>query len=368
MMKRLTIQILVSIIVLILFLALCCSKDPVTPVNSAPTTPVIDGPSNTPSNGSTDQPLIVTLRWICSDPDGDPITYDVHLGTNSNPSLISSSQSNDTYTTDSLVCNTKYYWRIVAKDGQGHTTGSPIWEFTTEDCAPITSMLYGVVKSSSNIPLMGIKVTILDDEDSLSSNQDYTDANGNYQIQSVRPGERIIRIEDVDSRYSGLVSEYNLTVSEYDRQFDMIMIIGHAYDILSSSEWTGPITWEGSYWLIRANDGETNCASLTSSFDVPNNIAKAAIELTHVRASMAWRRIYFIGPTTTGCPPNNWMIAWQWGTVQNGGGSEFRVDTLSSSSAVDKMKGQEGTIRLELESIGSSTNWPVKRIRILYWN
>jgi len=84
-----------------------------------------------PSNGATAQPLNLTMTWTCTDPDGDPLTYDVYFGTSTNPPLVSSNQSNTSFNPGNLNTNTTYYWKIVAKDNQGHSTSGSLWNFAT---------------------------------------------------------------------------------------------------------------------------------------------------------------------------------------------------------------------------------------------
>jgi len=96
-------------------------------------------PSNpNPANGATEQPVNLTVTWTCTDPDGDPLTYDVYFGTDNNPPLVSGSQSNTSFNPGYLNTNTTYYWRIVAKDNQGHSTSGTVWHFITiyEDVTP----------------------------------------------------------------------------------------------------------------------------------------------------------------------------------------------------------------------------------------
>ncbi len=96
--------------------------------NNPPNQPANPGPSN----GALNQPVNSTLSWICSDPNGDPLTYDVYFGTANNPPLTASNQSNTSYSPGALNNNTTYYWKIVAKDNQGATTAGPVWNFSTE--------------------------------------------------------------------------------------------------------------------------------------------------------------------------------------------------------------------------------------------
>ncbi|MCK4448089.1 MAG: fibrobacter succinogenes major paralogous domain-containing protein, partial [Candidatus Marinimicrobia bacterium] len=95
--------------------------------NLVPDTP--NDPS--PSDAETDQDINLSLSWTCSDPDGDPLTYDIYFGTSSDPSLVNSNQSATSYDPGSLVFNTKYYWKIVAKDDHGRETEGPVWSFMT---------------------------------------------------------------------------------------------------------------------------------------------------------------------------------------------------------------------------------------------
>ena len=89
-------------------------------------------PSNpVPDNGATGVAVDTTLFWRCSDPNGDPLTYNVHFGTEGNPPVAASGLTDTTYSPGQLEHNTTYYWKIVAFDPRISRTG-PIWSFTTE--------------------------------------------------------------------------------------------------------------------------------------------------------------------------------------------------------------------------------------------
>ncbi|MBP6961297.1 MAG: caspase family protein [Thermotogae bacterium] len=99
--------------------------------NENPTVPT--GPS--PANNATGISTTPTLSWNpSSDPDGDPISYDVYLDTNTNPTTLKTptSLTDPQYAATGLAPSTKYYWKVVAKDNKGGaSTGGP-WNFTTQ--------------------------------------------------------------------------------------------------------------------------------------------------------------------------------------------------------------------------------------------
>ena len=86
-----------------------------------------------PTNGATNITHDdVLLRWNTStDPDGDAVTYDVLLGTNANPTTVVSTEQTGTTFTPTLTTGTTYYWKVIAKDGNGGTSESAVWSFTT---------------------------------------------------------------------------------------------------------------------------------------------------------------------------------------------------------------------------------------------
>lgn len=83
----------------------------------------------------------VTLTWSTPASGLSPLSYDVFLGTSSNPPLVSNTTSLS-YTIPSLQGNSTYYWRIVAKYSSGNTTGCTTRSFTTGNTG-ITSVTNG---------------------------------------------------------------------------------------------------------------------------------------------------------------------------------------------------------------------------------
>jgi len=127
MLIRLIYMMAVLAAIFLLIFIINCDDEGVNYENISP-----NRPSNpTPADGAIDQPTDVQLIWRCSDPDGDPLVYDVFFGTATIPPQIASDHGDTTYNPGQLQHNTAYYWKIVAKDPRIPRAG-PIWDFTTE--------------------------------------------------------------------------------------------------------------------------------------------------------------------------------------------------------------------------------------------
>ncbi len=90
-------------------------------------------PSNPdPYNGENEVDVNHDLSWSCSDPDGDPLTYDIYFGDYSPPPKMEENWLSMTYNQGTMSGETTYYWKIVAEDNHGGSTYGPTWQFTTE--------------------------------------------------------------------------------------------------------------------------------------------------------------------------------------------------------------------------------------------
>jgi PKD repeat protein len=87
-----------------------------------------------PQNGSTGEPVGVTLRWHFNDPDpGDKILYDVYLGKGEGKLRAIARRITESLIkpAEPLDRGTLYYWRVDARDAQGAVTKGPLWSFAT---------------------------------------------------------------------------------------------------------------------------------------------------------------------------------------------------------------------------------------------
>ena len=95
--------------------------------NSAPNQPY----NPIPANGSFDVNINANLHWTCSDPDGDPLKFDVYFGTTNPPPKVVSNQTSMSYNPGTMNYETVYYWKIVAWDNHNASRSGDIWHFTT---------------------------------------------------------------------------------------------------------------------------------------------------------------------------------------------------------------------------------------------
>jgi Fibronectin type III domain len=93
---------------------------------AAPTSPPAAPTSPAPGNNATNV-TATTVSW--SAPAG-ATSYDLYFGTASTPSFTSSTSATSV-SVGKLAAGVKYYWRVVAKNSVGNTSG-PTWSFTTK--------------------------------------------------------------------------------------------------------------------------------------------------------------------------------------------------------------------------------------------
>ena len=96
-------------------------------------------PPNTPSNpspadGSENIPLDITLSWSGGDPNpGDTVLYDLYFSTNNPPTIWKRDLEVTSVSVQNMQGNTKYYWKVIAKDSHHEQAEGPKWFFITQD-------------------------------------------------------------------------------------------------------------------------------------------------------------------------------------------------------------------------------------------
>lgn len=107
------------------------TEGPVWSFTITPNLPPVQPYNPSPPDNATDQPTDVQLSWQCSDPENDPLSYDVYFGDANPPPLVSPMQASPSFDPGSLDFNNQYYWKIIAHDNYWNMTESPLWTFTT---------------------------------------------------------------------------------------------------------------------------------------------------------------------------------------------------------------------------------------------
>lgn len=122
------------------------------PPPPAPSTPSLASPSNNATGVVTSASLV----WSAS---SGATSYDVYLGTSSNPSLVTNVTG--TSYTPQLVANTTYYWKIVAKNAGGSTASSIFTFQTTAPATPTPSILSAPTLTSPSNGATGLSSKII---------------------------------------------------------------------------------------------------------------------------------------------------------------------------------------------------------------
>lgn len=124
-----TIMILLGILLTTL---LACEKSAktadITIPREYPSLPVYVQPGN--NSSITYQPSgYLVFKWnACSDPQGDPVTYDLVIG-GAEQIVVQSLTSNEDSIPFDQFYSVYHTWYIIARDNHGNFTQGPTWKF-----------------------------------------------------------------------------------------------------------------------------------------------------------------------------------------------------------------------------------------------
>jgi uncharacterized protein (TIGR02145 family) len=96
-------------------------------VNRPPDSPT----SPFPVNGSANNLLNPELSWQCTDPDNDPLSFDIYFDTLNPPALRQQGLTNSTFEPGILEHGETYYWKVIANDEAPDMAEGPVWSFST---------------------------------------------------------------------------------------------------------------------------------------------------------------------------------------------------------------------------------------------
>ena len=99
-----------------------------------------------PPDEATSVGLDVTLAWSCSDPEDDPVTYDVVMGpAGGSLVVVADDITESSFEVAGLDRLSEYEGNVLASDDHSHTTAGPLWSFTTGDGSSVVyaSLVFG---------------------------------------------------------------------------------------------------------------------------------------------------------------------------------------------------------------------------------
>ena len=108
-------------------------------LNEAPAKPVLDWPTN--NMICADYSL--EFKWgASSDPEGDPVSYDIQVSTDSQFSSIYAQESVEVSSTEvNLNPSQNYFWRVKAKDSnQNESPFSDVWTLSTDGTSDVNNL------------------------------------------------------------------------------------------------------------------------------------------------------------------------------------------------------------------------------------
>jgi hypothetical protein len=231
----------------------------------------------TPENGAANVALATTLSWSggASQCEGLTAAFDVYFGTESPPPFHHQNGTLKNWNTGTLAANATYYWRIVAKDGNGSTSG-PEWSFQT----PCNRELTALSLSSPADHATGVSVGV---ELSWTGGSSQCDGQeSTYEVyfgiasppphkddttaQSWSPGSlepattyywRIVAKDDAGHTRSSSERQFTTSEGACEAGPDEITSLSPADDATVPA--TQDLSWSG---------GESQCEGLTATYDV----------------------------------------------------------------------------------------------------
>lgn len=148
-----------------------------TKVNVAPNQPVL----NTPTNGSTNHDLEVTLNITVTDPESEVmnVTFFMENKTTLNFSSGIASGDNAIYIWSGLEVDSEYRWFVNITDSYNNViTSTPIWNFTTRaNTGPYQPYLISPINGSTGQDTTVFLNVNISDKDGHSMNVSFFDAN-----------------------------------------------------------------------------------------------------------------------------------------------------------------------------------------------
>jgi len=182
--------------------------------NNPPTVPTSPYPSDKAENLPN---RIPRFSWDSTDPDGDPLRFDLYIGESpDNLKLEVSGITATTYETPRLFEFGKtYYWKVVVTDGYNPPVESPVWSFTITnvDNPPTVPELVSPVTGTSGVALNNVTLRWKASYDKETQAQDlvyylYVGQADRMTLQATVTGQTSAEISQIISNLSPITTYY----------------------------------------------------------------------------------------------------------------------------------------------------------------
>lgn len=225
-----------------------------------------------PKDGIEEFPLDAPLFWAADDPDGDLLIYDIYLST---ATPLTEPIEIGYFTPDhpntfmfEFESNKWYYWKIVANDGRGLQSESPVWSFRTFDFPPELDLPEQIATEGETL-LVNLEEYASDPDSTelsfelISGPGAVDDSSYSYMpdfdvVESGPDASRtfLVKIGVTDDYGKNASSEFKLTVLNKNR------VPFAPYDCLPVDGTTGLPTNTALSWISKDLDGDELFANL----------------------------------------------------------------------------------------------------------
>ena len=113
----------------LLILSACSKSGSTNPDNHPPNAPH----DPIPADEAVDVSTFTLIDWRCEDPDSEALFYDFYFDSLYPPGQKAHNLTSSNFSlTQPLAYDTRYFWKVVARDFAGDSTSGPIWQFQTK--------------------------------------------------------------------------------------------------------------------------------------------------------------------------------------------------------------------------------------------
>ncbi len=222
-MKRLKIIAIMVLLISLAYLTACTDRK-ITENSSAP----FEASNPFPENEAVLAYGGVRLTWEGSDPDDDPLVYNVYFGTSSNPPLLSSDYHLNYRDVGGLANNTDYYWKITSRDTHENFTVGAVWHFSVLNSPPEQLAYLSPADNATNIGIdFELTWNVVDPDSENLRCEVYLGTNPDPPpVTTMYPRERYISPWRIQERCGEMLIQIHAAQQSYRQQYGAYCLNG----------------------------------------------------------------------------------------------------------------------------------------------